>query len=645
MRSLSAPLQAAIGNAAPLVQLELIDWASHYAPVFTGGPAGRTSACLAFDGALVHAYNDLLGHVYARRVTDPTQASWGAWTQITSASNTSGVICLSKLADRLRVFWQDAATTQLFYADSLTNGASWTAPAALFDPAAALAGIAADGINSQVFVVYQVGGLWRVALWTLGSGWTKADWTNGDSYGAAGLGVVRNMDGSFLVAVTLQAAAGTGTALLVCTYAAVWSAPVVATPADLGAGVALQDPHVASYDGLYHVSYGVADSGSTSGIVSARTALTHSLDGVHWTDPLEDGNSYAHGAVALKHAAGYVLAAPDVSALAVPYSAAAAQYRDCTADVSRLEVIQKDGEPARLLVTLQNDVGQYGSLAALRSNARLRLSLGYAGVGVVPAYVCYIDDWSFVSAAGENELVITASDARVWLERQSRALLLYSGKTVDWLAREILARAGLLAVALPATSQFSQVVPTFAIPPGATWQNALARLSRLYGFDAAARAQPDGTDNLTVVEKNPAGTPVWSYGADVESMVVARSGDRANHVLVYGATAVGGPPIGEAWDWADVADTGQERFLHVIEPQITTRTGAGIRATLELNGEVRRAHSGSLSVALHPGLELWDAITTPAGGAPVTTLRIATLHHIYEPHPGAYDLVLTLEGP
>src|SRR5579864_4414707 len=151
MRTLSAPLQAAIGNAAPLVQLELIDWAPHYAAVFTGGPTGRTSACLAFDGALVQAYNDVQGHVFARRVPDPTQASWGAWAQITAAANTNGVVCLSRLTDRLRLFWQDATTTQLFYADSLTNGASWTSPAALFDPAAALAGIAADSINSQVF--------------------------------------------------------------------------------------------------------------------------------------------------------------------------------------------------------------------------------------------------------------------------------------------------------------------------------------------------------------------------------------------------------------------------------------------------------------------------------------------------------------
>ena len=77
---------------------------------------------------------------------------------------------------------------------------------------------------------------------------------------------------------------------------------------------------------------------------------------------------------------------------------------------------------------------------------------------------------------------------------------------------------------------------------------------------------------------------------------------------------MGGPPVGEAWDFGDVGAVGQERYLHVVEPMITTRSGAGIRAGLELNREVRRGLSGSLSVALHPGRELWDVITCADAG-------------------------------
>lgn len=645
MRPLSPSLQAAIGQAAPLLMLELIDWAQHYAAVYTGGPSGRTSACLAGDGSLVQAYSDLLGHVYARRVSDPTQASWGAWTALTAAANTSGVVCCANLGSAIAVLWPDAATANLFESASSDNGQTWSTPQLLFDAGGAVQGIAADGLSGQIFVLYAAApNAYRVALWTLGAGWVKADWSNGDSYTGAGLGALRRADGSYVLAAALQGVVTSGTALQVCTYDGAWSALDTVVPADLSAGVTLQDPHVTGYDGQYHLSYGVVDSGAVSGLASARATLAHSLDAVHWSDPLPDGNSYAHGAVALKHAAGYLLAAPDTAALAAPYSSTAAQYRDCTPDVSRLEVVQKDGEPARLVVTLQNDQGQYAALPALRANARLRLSLGYAGAGLTPTHLCYAEEWSFATAAGESEVVITAADATAWLDRQSRSTLVYANQTVGWLARELLARAGLLAVALPTTAQFTQLVPTFAVAAGATWRAALLRLSRLYGFEVAARAQPDGSDSIAVVEKSPADAPVWSYGSEIELATLARNADRANHVLVFGASATGGPPLGEAWDWADVADTGQERYLHVVEPQITTRSGAGTRATLELNAEMRLARSGSLSVALHPGLEVWDVITTGGGVIPATTMRIATLHHLYEPHPGAYDLVLTLEG-
>jgi hypothetical protein len=89
---------------------------------------------------------------------------------------------------------------------------------------------------------------------------------------------------------------------------------------------------------------------------------------------------------------------------------------------------------------------------------------------------------------------------------------------------------------------------------------------------------------------------------------------------------------------------GQERYLHVVEPLITTRTGAGLRASLELNVEKRRALAGRLAGALHPGLELWDVVSCADGVLGSTTARVAALHHIYEPFTGMYDLVAELEG-
>jgi hypothetical protein len=146
-----------------------------------------------------------------------------------------------------------------------------------------------------------------------------------------------------------------------------------------------------------------------------------------------------------------------------------------------------------------------------------------------------------------------------------------------------------------------------------------------------------------VVEKAPSEAPVWSYGDELDGLEVVHSGDRANHVLVYGAP--GSPAIvGEAWDVGDAGGVGQERYRHVVEPLIITRTGAGIRASLELNVEKRRALGGRLSGALHPGLELWDVVSCADGVLGSTTARVAALHHIYEPFTGMYDLVAELEG-
>src|ERR671933_588910 len=167
MRTLTAALQAAIGSGTPECKVELIDWAPHYSAVFSGGPSGRTDAAIAGDGALVQAYNDGAGRVYVRRVLDPTQPSWGSWTLITGLAAAGAGVCLAQLSDRLRLFWQDSATTLIYAADSLDNGGTW----------------------------------------------------------------------SVLTTVV---------------------------PADLAAGLAIQDPRVTSYDGLYHLSYGVVDSGSTS---------------------------------------------------------------------------------------------------------------------------------------------------------------------------------------------------------------------------------------------------------------------------------------------------------------------------------------------------------------------------------------------
>jgi len=683
MRPLSLALADAVraGAAAPLVRLELLDTVPHYAPIVDSGPLGRNAAVVAGDGAVAQAYLDEADGarpVYARRVPDPADAPWDtAWMSIGTGADPGAGVALARLDDRLRLLWQDGHTTAVRAADSFDGGATWAAPVALFDPAARLAALAADGTLGTGFVAYAAGnegggggggGTWRVAAWSLGGAWRGADWTGGDLRAVAGLHAVRRDDGSYLLALAAQtnsgpgAGAGAGTALLVCAYAGSWGAPLTLVPPDASAsdasGLRLAEPRLAHYDDRYHLAYSVVDAGAPSPLATARVALMHSADGVHWTDPLEDAGTYAYGATPLRVPAGYLLVAPDAAALAPPYlePPGAGRYADLSAAVSRLEIFYRDGLPARLVATAQV---RAADIAPLRPNAMLRLSLGYIGAGMAPAGLFFIDDWSALRAVDEDETVITASDRTAWLDRQSRATALYEGRTVEWLVREVAARAGLLLVDAPATAQFAYTAPAFAVAAGSTWREALARLGRLYGFDAAMRLGPDGEDALALCEKSPADGAVWTYRLDMERLVTARTLDRANHVIVFGAAngpgaadVVGAGVVGEAWDWTDVSETGQERYLHAIETLITTREGAALRAELELRRESRLGRSGSLSAPLHPGLEPWDVIALgggePSGPATVTTaatlLRVAAVRYIYEPGAGAYDMALTLEG-
>lgn len=646
MKPLSPTLSAAIaaGVSIPAARLELLDAVPHDAPLFDGGPTGRHDATLAPDGAVAQAYLDAGGAVYARRVPDPTLSAWGMWTHITDAAPAAGV-ALTMFDDRMRLLWQDAATTGVYASDSVDGGANWAPAALLFDPGATLAGLAADGAGT-VFVAYQTAGAtWRVAVWadTDGTGtWRGADWDGGDAAAIGGIDAIHNDDGSYLLSVALQASAGA--TLGVCGYGASgWSAltPIVAD--DAGAGFAIGEPHLARYDGRYHLACAFVDDGSASGLPATRCVLLHSSDGAHWSDPLEDAGTYAHGAVPLKHARGYLLVAPDSAALAPLYTGGATQYRDLSADLSRLDVVERDGTPARLEATLQNGRAWAACTPPLRIGATLRLSFDYANVGSIVAYTLYVEGWDLARAADRDELVIRASDLSARLDRQSRTLLTYRGQTVGWLAREIAARAGLLDARLPATAQFSYTVPAFSVPAGTTWRAALTRLSHLYGFAAGARTAPDASDLLAIAEKSPLDAPVWDYGDDTEGSVATTDTQPANHVLVFGAPASGDPATGEAWDWSAVAATGQERVAHVVDRLIATAAGAALRATLELQGAARRGRGGSLSAALHPAIEPWDVVLVGSGDQSVA-LRVAGLRHRYEPGRGLCETALSCEG-
>lgn len=665
MRALSPALTAAIATpgSVPDLKLELADIWPHFATIGTWASSGPTASAIAPDGSVVSAYvsTSVPQTIYVRRVSDPANAAqWGAWTAISTDGRAQAGVALCVAGSTMRVLWQSSTTTAIKYADSTNSGASWTAPAALFDPAAPCYGLAADGDLSQVLVAYDALGLGsvRLAVWKLSGTWSHTDWTNGDQNTIVGIAASRNGDGSYGVAIALQGATGEAYSIQTCVYSGGWTPLSLVAPVDTNVGLTVHYPHLSQFDGGYRLAWQVADSGAVSGLAYTRSARTQSVDFVHWQAPLEDQASLPSGAAWLKHASCYLLIAPETVRRA-PLFDPTTGYRDLTADIVRLDLVEREGEPAKLVVTLDNSTGTYTSLAALKPNAQLLLSQGFVGAGLLPTHLLYLDEWTYVRAADLNEVTLVAQDRTRFLERQTRVPLSYANRGVAYILADLAALAGFDAPAsIDGSSQFSQTLALFQVHAGQTYRQAMQRLLAVYdGTYRAGTAPGSGTafaalDTLAVIGKSAGQPSVWTApgppsgsGApgEPEHLHLTHAGERANHLVVYGPRTVP-TAVSEAWDFADAGTVGQERYALVVDSFAASAGAAALIAALALAREGRLATRATLTIGAHPGLELGDAITVGDSALPATNCRIVTLSHSYHALESLHELVLGCEG-
>jgi hypothetical protein len=642
-------------TSAPDLRLELADVMPHFGTVAGGHPGGPCTACLAPDGAMIAAYVSGT-NVYVLRVADPTNpAQWTGWALISADGREQTGICLSAVGSTVRLLYQRSSTSAIRFVDSHDNGQSWSSPADLFDPGHPCYGLAADGDLNLVLVAYDAVGLGavRLAAWQNTTGWHGTDWPNGDLNTIVGIAASRNGDGSYGVALATQNLSGTPYAIQSCVYSPggtpVWTALSVIQSVDTAVGLVIRFPHLTQFGGLYRLTFLEQDTGSSSGIVYTRVTRSASADFVHWQAATPDLANMPHGAVWLQHAAGQVLAAPETARLAPAYNAATG-YRDLTADLLRLDLVEREGEPARVVATLDNSTGIYTGLAALKPNAQLLLSQGYLGAGLVPTHLFYLDEWTFARAADEHSVTLVAYDAARRLTRQTRYPLSYADRSLGYIASDLLALAGFEhAATVDGSAQFNQNVALFQLPPGQDYLTALQRL--LAGYDGAqgVRVVPGsgvafGAIDLPVVVGKGAGQPIiWSYNGEPEHLHLTHAGDRANHLIIYGPQKVP-TAVAEVWDAGDLATTGQERYALLAEQLAGTGASAALVAGLALARETRLALRVELAVAPHPGLELLDAITVNDTALPATNCRIIGLTLTYYPQHAQHDLVLTCEG-
>lgn len=671
MRTMNAALAAACGTPGSVfdLRLELADSWLHFAtiatPVAAGGPV---AAALAPDGALVAGYMGTVvpDTVYALRVTDPADpARWSGWVTLSANARAQGGLCLCVAGTVVRALWQAATSTAILYADSADSGATWGAPAALFDPGHPCYGIAADGDLATVLVAYDPIGLGavRLAAWhgpgSGPGGWSGSDWTNGDQNTIVGIGAVRQAAGAYALVLALQGATGEAYSIQRCLYTPgdgpIWTplAPIVAV--DIAAGLVVHYPHLAFWGGMYRLAYGIVDTGAVSGIAYARVARSASPDFVHWLagveDPGQGAAGFPNGTAWIAHAGGQALVAAEAVRFARGYDPAR-DYRDLTADLIRLDLVEREGQPARLVATLDNSAGTYSATPALLANAQLLLSQGFAGAGLIPTHLLYLDEWTLARSADEAQVTLVASDRLRFLERQGRYPLGYAGWSAGYIAQDLAVLAGFEAAQVDASPQFAVSVALFQAPPGERYAALLARLLAPFDGAAVARTIPvvQGVgmafavrDVFSLAGKGGGGVPVWTYGPEPERLHLVRLGDRANHLVVYGPQGAA-RAMAEAWDWGDVAATGQERFALLVEGFAAGAAAAQLIAALALAREIRLATVAELLVGPHPGLELLAVLGVADPQAGGVVVRITGLRLSYYPLEALQELALICEG-
>ncbi|MDE3076457.1 MAG: hypothetical protein KGJ86_13630, partial [Chloroflexota bacterium] len=403
-------------------------------------------------------------------------------------------------------------------------------------------------------------------------------------------------------------------------------------------------PALSVVDGLYRLAYIEHDDGSADANPYDRARTSASLDFVHWSDrPPVSGQQMLNTPAWLKAgAAYYVLNCAYVFDWPVYDGADSSRNSDLSAQVLSFERRERPPAPSQVQVVLSNQAGQYSppGPAGLVRNGRMTLSEGYvtsAGAELVPVGHYYLEHWFYRRSAGENELVLLAVDTTRRLDREASQQWVYGNVSVGWLILEVAAKAGLFAVSLPATSQFSQVVARFVVNPGDTWRLALHRLMQLYGAEYSL----DANEQLVVRELSPGDQVAWSFGPEILAAQWGSAYQAANHVRVFGSGAVA-----ESWDFQAAAVTGEERYRHVVDRQLTTAAECQLRATLELQIEQRKAGSGILDVPLHPGLELFDVISASdaAAGLSNQPYRIQAIRTVMNVLKADYDMRLELTG-
>jgi hypothetical protein len=393
-------------------------------------------------------------------------------------------------------------------------------------------------------------------------------------------------------------------------------------------------------DTNYYVAAIRHDDGTVSGTASDYATLYSSPDALTWTrvQSLTGLQNEAHGLFV--NSVFYAFDGAGAFNGPVPPNPS-----DISADLLSIQIHETTDASARFTFRLANKDGKYNALANLKDNARVKLSLGYNG-SVILTHVAFIDALEYVCLPDTSELRVYARDLTKFLDQICPTLIAITSQTVAAIATAICLRANVSLATLPATSQFSQTVPSFQILPGESWYQALLRLGAIYDFEQSITVS-SGHPQIKLTERSASDSSTWSYGQEAYAIAWQRSADQPNWVRVVGAAPSTTNVFADAFDQQNLLTSGAVRYRHIVDRLCDTSAKCQIKANLALRDDQTQAQTGALTTRLNPQLEVLDVIslTDARLGLSSQNARINSIDTTIDFEHGQWLQHLSLELP
>jgi len=645
-----ANMTAAVSSSLQQLAISVVvqDNTLSFSQLATGTNAGHVTSTHSNVGTILRAVITSAGSIYVTRVTVANSAAqWAASGVLAASGARYNASCnMSATTGLIRLFYIRDSAAAVCYRDSTDDGVTWSAE------------------NVAAAAPVELGYCHGVATPTVGTCWASyaqydgstsdqgpiyqttlsGSWSTLTPFGPGGnWGQIRGMDvtqaaKSQVVAGYMRILQTTGFAAGAYTVNGGVSPWATIKPMDPPAiGISHQYPSV-FWSGTYFYSTTTAfDDGSVSGTAATKTEVWQSSDSVNWAPVASLGNLFPNGASVLtSNGIFYVF-----DGQTVMQSSTGTNTLDLTADLVTLEIIEKPNSEGAASITLSNYNGQYTNAPQLKSNASVTIQFGY-GTDLITTHVMYIDQVRNEATADRLDVILDLRDCVKFLTQVSSRFIALSGKTIAQLIQYVCDQAGVTVASIGTTPQFSQVIPCFAITPGETWDTALNRLANVYAF--AYRRE-----GSTVIfsERQSSDASVWTYGSETFGINWSKSADQSSVIRVIGAPTGNTVAFAEAIDTAQLTATGRERYRHIVERLLTSSAQCQIKAGLAMREEQTHSTTGSLSVALNPGLQLLDVLTITDARVGLTNqlARVEEMHWHVDMNTGAYYQQLGLTLP